>query len=162
RHLSQRIREQRLVIVGTFRPEDVELSNHPLKNCKREMHAHQLCEEVALGLLGTENIASYLAAKFSPNRFPPDLAALIERKTDGHPLFATSLIQFLAERDDITKPNEHWMLGRELSKMDLEVPESVRGLIRKKIDVLEEEDRRALHYASIEGEEFTSTVVAHL
>ena len=49
-----------------------------------------------------------------------------------------------------------------LAEMDLEVPESVRNMIRKKIDALEEEDRRTLQYASVEGEEFISTVAARL
>jgi len=162
RHLCHRIREQHLLVVGTFRPEDVELSNHPLKNCKREMQAHQLCEEVALGPLDKDDIGSYLDARFAPNTFPPELAALIERKTEGHPLFASSLVHFLAERGGITRTEEHWTLSKDLSEIDLEIPESVRGMIRRKIEVLEEEDRRALQYASIEGEEFTSTVVAAL
>src|SRR5205807_4940190 len=51
---------------------------------------------------------------------------------------------------------------RPISEMDLEMPESVRSMIRKKIEALAEEDRRALQYASIEGEEFTSTVLARL
>src|SRR5262245_35339054 len=94
-HLSQRVGRQRLLLVGTFRPEDVERTNHPLKNCKREMHAHKLCEEIALELLGREQIASYLDARFDPNNFPREFASLIARKTEGHPLFATSLVQFL-------------------------------------------------------------------
>jgi len=42
------------------------------------------------------------------------------------------------------------------------VPESVHNLIRKQLEVLNEEDRRTMQYASIEGEEFTSTVLAEL
>src|SRR5262249_20658934 len=76
--------------------------------------------------------------------------------------FATSLVQFLADRGDIAKTNSHWALERELAEMDLEAPESVRGMIHRKIEVLEEEDRRALQYASIEGQEFTSVMVATL
>ena len=77
-------------------------------------------------------------------------------------MFATSLIQFLAERGDIAQKNAHWSLTRPLSEMDLEAPESVRGMIHKKIYSLEESQRRALAYASIEGEEFLSTVAAKL
>ena len=162
RHLSQRIADQRVLIVGTFRPEDLERSNHPLKNYKAEMQAHKLCEEIALDSLGQEHIASYLDARFAPNDFPPELSYLIQTKTEGHPLFATSLIQFLAERGDIAQKNAHWSLTRPLSEMDLEAPESVRGMIHKKIYSLEESQRRALAYASIEGEEFLSTVAAKL
>src|SRR5438552_9039274 len=35
-------------------------------------------------------------------------------------------------------------------------------MIRKKIDAISKEDRRALQYASVEGEEFISTVLARL
>ena len=70
RHLCQRIVSQRLLIAGTFRPEDIERSNHPLKSYKAEMQAHNLCEEVALGSLSREHIAEYLDATFAPNDFP--------------------------------------------------------------------------------------------
>jgi hypothetical protein len=162
RHLCQRIVSQRLLIAGTFRPEDLELSNHPLKSYKAEMQSHKLCEEVALGSLSREHIAEYLDATFSPNDFPPELTSLIHDKTEGHPLFATNLLQYMGERGDIAKVNAHWSLVRPLSEMDLEAPESVRGMISKKIDALEEEERRALQYASIEGTEFFSTVAANL
>ena len=51
RHLSQRISNQHLLLAGTFRPEDIERSNHPLKSYKAEMQAHKLCEEIALDSL---------------------------------------------------------------------------------------------------------------
>ena len=45
RHLCQRIGAQRMMITGTFRPEDLERTSHPLKSYKVEMQAHNLCEE---------------------------------------------------------------------------------------------------------------------
>jgi serine/threonine protein kinase/tetratricopeptide (TPR) repeat protein len=162
RHLCQRVAGQRLLVIGTFRPEDVERTGHPLKSYKLEMQAHNLCEEIALGSLTHEHITNYLDVRFSPNDFPGELPALIQRKTEGHPLFATSLVQFLRERGDIARTNNHWTLTRPLSDMDLEIPENVRSMIRKKIEALEEEDHRTLQYASIEGEEFTSIVLATL
>ena len=44
RHLCNRISMQRVLLVGTFRPEDIERSNHPLKSYKAEMQMHKLCE----------------------------------------------------------------------------------------------------------------------
>jgi serine/threonine protein kinase/tetratricopeptide (TPR) repeat protein len=162
RHICQRIGGQRLLIAGTFRPEDIERSNHPLKSYKAEMQTHHLCEEIALGLLGREHIAEYLSATFTPNDFPPELASLIHDKTEGHPLFATNLLQYLGERGDIARVNAHWTLVRPLAEMDLEAPESVRSMIGKKIDTLKEEERRTLQYASVEGTEFLSIITASL
>lgn len=162
RHLSQRIGGQRMMIACTFRPEDVERSGHPLKNYKAEMQAHHLCEEVALGLWNREHVSEYVDATFSPNDFPEELNSLIHEKTEGHPLFAANLLQYLGERGDLAKVNNRWSLARPLAEMDLAMPESVRAMISKKIDALEAEERRALQYASVEGTEFLSIVTAKL
>jgi tetratricopeptide (TPR) repeat protein/predicted Ser/Thr protein kinase len=162
RHLCQRIGRLRLLVVGTYRTAEVESSNHPLKGYKLGMQAHNLFEEIALSLLKEEHVAGYLNARFAPNDFPGELATLVQRKTEGHPLFITGLLQFLSERGDIHRVNSHWSLARPVSEMDLEVPESVRSMILKKMEALSEDDRHALQYASIEGEEFTSTVLADI
>jgi tetratricopeptide (TPR) repeat protein/tRNA A-37 threonylcarbamoyl transferase component Bud32 len=162
RHLFQRIGSQRLLVLATLRPEDLELANHPLRIYKLEMLAHKECDEVALRPLQLEHIAGFLDARFAPNDFPHELPELIARKTEGHPLFATALVQFLAERGDIVSADGRWTLARPLSSMDLEAPESVRSMIRKKIEALGAEERRILQYASVEGEEFLSTVLAAL
>jgi tetratricopeptide (TPR) repeat protein len=162
RHLGQRLVGQHLLVVGTYRPEEVELGHHPLKSCRLELQAHGLCEGLALGSLSEENLASYLNARFTPNDFPREFPTLLLRKTEGHPLFATNLVQFLVERGDIAHEGERWRLARPLAEVTLEAPESVRSLIARKIAALTEEDRKALQYATIEGEEFTSTVLAGL
>src|SRR5688500_15776708 len=162
RHLCQRIGTQRMLIAGTFRPEDLERTGHPLKSYKVEMQAHNLCDEIALGSLSREHIADYLDATFSPNDFPAELTSLIHEKTEGHPLFAANLLQYLGERGDLAKENGRWSLVRPLSELDLAMPESVRAMISKKIDALDAEERRTMQYASIEGTEFLSTVTAKL
>src|SRR6185503_19851802 len=110
RHLGQRITNQRLLIVGTFRPEDIERSNHPLKSLKAEMRAHQLSEEIALDLFSAAHIQEYLNDLFAPHRFPAEFSERIHDKTEGHPLFAMNLLQYLQVRGDIAKSNEHWGL----------------------------------------------------
>jgi len=112
--------------------------------------------------LGCDHIARYLDTRFRPNEFPADFAALIHRKTEGHPLFATGTVQLLVERGDIARSGDCWVLSRPLSQMDLQVPATVRSMIAKQLEVLKEGDRRALEYASVEGEEFNGTVLAGL
>jgi serine/threonine protein kinase/tetratricopeptide (TPR) repeat protein len=160
RHLGQRIKTQRLLVIGTARYEERERAYQLLKNCKRELLAQSACEEIALEGLDKDHIARYLNDQFSPNTFPPELAEMIHRKTEGHPLFATGVLQLLAERGDIQKQDGVWSLARSPGAVDLAVPESVRSMIGKKLEVLEDEDRRTLQYASIQGEEFLSTVLA--
>ncbi|HKR59503.1 MAG TPA: AAA family ATPase, partial [Pyrinomonadaceae bacterium] len=162
RHLSQRISNQRLLITGTFRPEDIERSNHPLKAFRSEMKSHNLCEEIALDSFSADHIQDYLNNLYASHRFPPEFAERVHEKTEGHPLFAMNLLQYLQERGDIAKENEQWVLSRPMADIEMEVPESVRSMISKKVDALGEEERRTLQYASIEGQEFLSCVTARL
>jgi|SRR5579862_1780267 len=160
RHLCQRIGSSHLMLVGTFRPEEVERGSHPLKSYKLEMMTHKLCVEIALDSLTREHVGAYLNAQFSPNDFPPEFAAMVYEKTEGHSLFATSAVHFLAERGDIHRVDHHWTLARPLSAMNVAVPENVRGMIGKKLESLGEDDQQMLRYASVQGEEFHSTVLA--
>src|SRR6266498_1143195 len=162
RYLSKIIARMRLLLIGTFRPEDLELINRPLRDCRRELQASDQFEEIMLGMLGCDAIADHLDARFSPNDFSHELAALIEQKTGGHPLFTTRLAKDLGERGDIIKVNSHWSLARDLPEVSLEMPESVLGMIRHRVDLLGEEDARVLRYASVQGEEFLSRVTAEL
>jgi tRNA A-37 threonylcarbamoyl transferase component Bud32/tetratricopeptide (TPR) repeat protein len=162
RHLGGRAGKHRLLVIGTFRGPNVEPSGQPITNCMRELRAHSLCEEIELDALTVDDIARYLDARLRPNDFAPRLAPLIFRKTEGHPLFAAALVQLLIERDDVARDERGWTLRRQLSDDSLMVPESVRGMIQKKLEALDEEEKRTLQHASVQGKEFLSTVLAHI
>jgi tetratricopeptide (TPR) repeat protein len=160
--LGQRAARCRLLVIATCRAEQLELEGHPLLNIRREMLAHDQCEDLALPLLGSEGISRYLEARFSPHAFPAELAALITSTTEGQPLFATRLVQLLLERGDIIQAGGRFQLGRALEELHLGVPDSVRGLIQKKLESLNAEDARALSYASVIGAEFSSGLLARV
>ena len=114
RLLGGRVERQRLLLVGTFRPEELDLSKHPLKNCRREMQAHRQCDEIVLGRFSRMQVSLLVDAHFTPNVFPAELATLIHRKTEGHPLFASSLLQYLLERGSIGDADGKWTVTREV------------------------------------------------
>jgi len=155
RHLGNRIARQRMLIIGTFRPTDLELSNHALR-----VWVHEHCKEIALGPVPEEHVVTFLDARFPDHDLPPDLAARIHRKTDGHPLFVTSLVRFLVERGDIARIEGRWRMTRTLGEEGLEAPEGVRDMIRRRIGALGPEDQLALQHGSVMGRDFLSTVLA--
>ncbi len=162
RQLAERASGHRLMILATARPEDIERDNPTLKKCYTEMHARGVCEEIALAALRAPDVAAYLNAHYFPNEFPPELVVLIHSKSEGHPLFATGAIQILAERGDIVRDNGAWRLKQPLAQIELDAPVSMRSVIEKRVSLLSDGQRQALVYASIEGEEFTSTMLAAL
>lgn len=162
RLLAQRIGARRVLVLGTFRRDEVERDQHALQSVRRELLAHELCEEIALPLLVEGYITSYLDARCPGHDLPAELAQLIVRTTEGQPLFATRLIELWIERGAIAHVDGTWQLTCAPSELSLGVPETVRALIEKKLESLDEPDQRALAYASAIGVELSASVLARV
>ena len=163
RFLGKQLARQRILVVGTLRPGDLEAANHPLRACRVDLLTERHCQEIALSPLGPEQVAAYLDARFTGHRFPADLARSVHRRTDGHPLFVVSIVDLLVSRGDVAPEGESsWALARPLAESDRDVPESLRDMIRRKVELLPEADRTVLQAASVIGRDFLSTVLASL
>src|SRR5262249_41487426 len=116
--------------------------------------------ELALKFLDRGDIERYLTLAFPGHAFPADFADLIRFRTEGNPLFVVDLLRYLQEREVIAPMNGRWSLARELPDLWGELPGSVRGMIQRKLERLDEQDHRLLAAASVQGYEFDSAIVA--
>jgi tetratricopeptide (TPR) repeat protein len=162
RHLVNRIARQRMLLLFTCRPEVVGARDHPLRDFFRELRVHARCHEIPVGPLSRNDVGAYVDARFPGHRFPEQLAADIHAKTEGHPLFVSSLAQFLLERGWVKTDSGSWTLDDRLLAGAFEAPESTRGMVRRKVEALSEQDLAALEYAAVIGREFHSTLLARV
>ncbi|HEY7545954.1 MAG TPA: AAA family ATPase, partial [Blastocatellia bacterium] len=159
-YLAHRQESARLLLVGTYRPAEVMLSGHPLRAVKQELRAHRLCEELRLGFLTLPSVSDYLASRFPRNAFPPDLARLIYRRTEGNPLFMSNVADYLVASGSIVQVGDMWQLNTEVESLEVGVPDDIRQMIEKQIDQLSQEERRTLEAASVAGTDFSTAMVA--
>jgi DNA-binding winged helix-turn-helix (wHTH) protein/tetratricopeptide (TPR) repeat protein len=150
------------LVIGTFRASEVFAGAHPVGTLVRELGIHDRCLELPLEALGRAPVEQYLGQRFGQHDFPEGLITLLLQKTQGHPLLFTRLTQWLVDRDDVASDGSVFHLVRPLSELTFEAPQSIENLILRKLDFLTLEEQRALTYASIEGDEFTSTILAEL
>ncbi|HJQ24034.1 MAG TPA: protein kinase [Blastocatellia bacterium] len=150
----------KVLIVTTYRPSDMLLGQHPFLQIKPDLQARGLCRELRLEFLNEAEVAEYLALEFPGHRFPAEFPQLIHAKTEGNPLFMADLVRYLRDRGVIAPTGGVWGLQQTLPDIATELPESVRGMIERKIAQLEPEDRQLLTAASVQGYEFESAVVA--
>ena len=159
-YLAARFADMRVLVLASYRPSDMALAQHPFMAIRRDLQSRGLFEEVELRFLGPADVERYLALQFPGNAFPPDFAALIHGKTEGSPLFMADLVRYLRDTGGIVEENGGWVLARALPEAPRDLPESVRGMIARKIEQVSEEDRRLLRAASVQGHEFDSAIVA--
>ena len=159
-YLARRREPARLMIVGTYRPVELALSEHPLKAVKQELQVKRLCEEFPLEYLNETDVRKYLAARFAQNEFPAELGRLIHTRTEGNPLFMVNVADYLQTEGLIARNDGRWRLQVELAELALGVPESIRQMLEKQIERLSQPDQRALEAASVAGLEFSAAAVA--
>ena len=159
-YLARRQDPARLLVIGTYRPVDVILNEHPLKHVKRELQAHGLCNELSLEYLSEEAVREYLNVRFPGNHFPSRLRRAIYRRTEGNPLFMVNLVEYLSDQKFITERNGSWEIGINVSQVEQEVPTNLRQLIEQQIDRLSPDERTVLEAASVAGVECSSVAIA--
>jgi DNA-binding winged helix-turn-helix (wHTH) protein len=153
--LARRRGPAKLLLVGTYRPADVIISQSPLKALKQDLLIHNLSREIALERLEESDVAAYLAIEFVDGSFPGGLANVIYRHSGGNALFMVTILQDMVKRGLIAKPAGDWTLALPLENVDLNVPETLDQLIETQFQHLSAVEQRVLRSASVAGECFS-------
>ena len=161
-YVGARLSTLRMMVLVTVRPAELLLAKHPYAQLKLDLQARGLCRELILEFLTPQDVAQYLQLECRGHAFPPDFAALIHAKTEGSPLFMADLLRYLQTRGVIANTDGYYVLTQSVPTIQLELPESIRSMIQRKIEQLPDADRRLLAAASVQGYVFDSAIVANL
>jgi predicted ATPase len=156
--LARRRGSGKLMLIGTYRPVDITLVQHPLKAVKQDLLVHHLCREIALPPLTQTEVGDYLAIDMAGGPVPEGMTALIYRYSEGNPLFMVAALDHIRSRYAITATNGTWQLNEPIENVAVEAPESLRQLIELQIEKLSPEEQRVLEIASVHGVSFTADV----
>ncbi len=159
-YLARRLESARVLTIVTARSSELAQTRHPFLSLKLDLLGRGLCREIVPGLLDEAAIERYLALQFPEHAFPPGFAALIHQRTEGSPLFMADLLRDLRRRQVLRQQEGRWQVTEELTTLARELPESVRSLIQRKIDALDDTDRRLLSAGAVQGLDFDSATLA--
>ena len=153
----------RLLLIGTFRANEVTSIEHRLATLPYELGVKRLCRELVLDGLEESAILEYAKLRFpGPDGQAEtfgDLAPLVYRHTAGNPLFMVNIFGDLVERGLIVEMDGSWSLPNRITVRDLGIPESILRAINLQIDRLHPDERILLEAASVAGMNFTLSVV---
>ena len=91
---------------------------------------------------------------------PADLRKRILDRSEGVPLYAVETVRMLLDRGLLTEEDGVYRLTGEVA--ELEVPETLQGLIAARLDGLSTDERRILQDGSVLGKTFTKDSLAEL
>lgn len=169
-HLGRRIADQRVLIIGSYRPNDVLAGRagdrHPLEPVVAELKRYYGQIEVNLGDASEANdgfrfVSNYVDVAYAPHRLDDGFKVLIAQRTEGHPLFTVELLRDLQERGTLERDGDGvWYQAAPVGFADM--PARVEAIIGERIGRLERELHDILACASVEGEDFTAQVIARV
>ncbi len=157
-HLARRVRQSRLVIIGTYRDVELERS-HPLAETISTLRREQLYERVLLRGLPIEEVRAFIQA-VGGQESPGEFAELIYRETEGNPFFVAEILRHLAETGAIRHEGDAWVGTPESIAQNL--PEGVREVIGRRLDGLSSDCNAALTIAAAMPGGFTVDVVGQV
>ncbi|GAK58966.1 hypothetical protein B2_20216 [Candidatus Vecturithrix granuli] len=165
-HVARHLQEQRILILGTYRPTDIEAARgdkaHPLKDVVYELHRYDLCATVKLGYLTQAQVQDFLDAYLGRHELDAAFATYLHDLTEGNPLFVTEYVKLLQEIGKLAQTDGAWRLQGNITDHDMPIPTSVEKVIEKRVERLKEELQKTLKYASVNGEQFNTLVLAKL
>ncbi len=160
--LARRQERCRLLVLGTYRPVDVFVREHPLRAIKQELQLHGHCQELTLDFLSEDAVHEYLATRFPVAAREAaalrGLTHLIYQRTDGNPLFMVNVVEHFLSQRVIERTDEHWTVNAAAATAT--VPESLRQMIEQRLTQVPPTARTVLEVASVVGAQFSIAAVA--
>lgn len=166
-HLAQQLGEARVLLIGTFRANDVALGRgaerHPLTPVLNELKRYQGDIVIDLDAADESGRRAFVSAiaDAEPNELDDAFREALFRHTGGHALFTVELLRALKERGTIARGGDGRLRVTETLDWDL-LPSRVEGVIEERIGRLQEEMRELLRVASVEGENFTVEILSRV
>ena len=105
---------------------------------------------LSLSALSEEQTRRLLATHLGESVLPQDLELALLRQADGNPLFAEEFVRMLKDRGHLRLDDGAW----KLDHADVELPDTVQGIIAARLDALTPDEKSVLQTASVVGKVF--------
>lgn len=158
-HLARRVEKERVLILGTYRPADVDVTRHPIREARLELERYGLAEELPLSPLDSAANAELITEELGAPP-TPELLGFMERHAGSNPLFFGELLKWLEEQGLVRERHGESTLVREPDS--IEIPRSAEATIERRLSRLDPDVYKLLEYGTVEGNEFGSTTLARL
>lgn len=150
RYLARAAEREALLLLGTYRADEVTLS-HPLHHALVQLTRDRLLHEVSLPPLTTVEVAQMIDAIIGRGVPDPFLATMADR-TGGNPFFVEEVLSSLLDAGTLDAAMEAAQRGRHESQ--LLIPRSIRDSIHGRTRDLDEATIDVLRYAAVVGRHF--------
>ncbi len=136
----------RILLILLYRPEYI-----------HQWGSRSYYTKIGLDQLSTTSSAELVQAILKESEVVPELRELILNRAAGNPLFMEEFTQTLLENGSIHRENNKYILSRETT--DIQVPDTIQGIIAARMDRLEDNLKQIMQVASVIGRGFSFRIL---
>jgi DNA-binding SARP family transcriptional activator/tetratricopeptide (TPR) repeat protein len=145
-HLADPMREAPVLIIGTFRSNEVEM-DHPLHQTQSVWQRLGRLTKLRLSPLTIETVIQLLQELTTWAGDDPSFGELLNRETQGNPLFLVEMIASLRDERRLPQSAEAWR--RDFRAEQISIPSQVQTIIEKRLHRLDDLSRRIVTSAAV-------------
>jgi len=157
RHLARASRRSALLVLGTYREDDLG-PDDPLAATVADLQREQRAERRRLGRLDTAAVAELVERHSGIDGFP-GLDRMVHEGTEGNPFFVVEALRHLAEQAAVRGDGAAGGVPSDLTPSRLALTEGVKTLIWRRLARLGKVAERVLTNASVVGVSFEMEVL---
>ena len=150
-YLARGVYKESVLLLGAYRDTYVD-KKHPLSPVVKELNRERLLQSVSLKRMSFDDVLEMIKRILEQDDVSREFCKLVFEKTRGNPFFVEEVIKSLKEEEAIYREKNKWEI-REVSR--IEFPETVKDVIKARINRLDDECQRVLTMASFVGKDFT-------
>ncbi len=160
-YLSRNIQEENIMLIGTYRPEDIisdeNEEKHIFKKTRQKMSKEGLYKEIKLERLTRGDSKKIVHSILCDTNIDEGLFKDIYVESEGNPFFILEIIKLLVEERYLIKKDGIWVFDKDIDSFD--IPPKINDIIERRLDRLTNQQRRILRCGSVEGEPFCSKII---
>ena len=150
-YMARGVQKTPLLLLGAYRSTDID-AKHPLTPVLTELNRERIPQSVSLKRMSLNDISEMIKQILEQEDIPTEFCRMVYEKTRGNPFFAEEVINSLKEEEVIFREENKWKI-KEVSR--IEFPETVKNVIKARINRLDDECQNILTLASFIGSDFT-------
>ena len=145
-YMIERLANVQILLILLYRPE-----------YKHQWKSKPYYHKIGLDHLTNKSSIELIRAILDDCEIAPEIENIILNRASGNPLFIEELTLNLLENGSIEKHDDQCVLARKVS--EIQVPDTVQGIIAARIDRIEENHKRIMQLASVIGREFAYRIL---
>ena len=159
--LARRVPRRRLLLVGTYRPEEIVTEPgekaHPLPGLLQLLSREERFERIELPRLRRDDVREILDRLYPAHTWGDDFPSLLYRETEGNPFFLVEILKLLTSERVLEERESRWVLHTTVDKIS--IPEKVFDVVMRRLGRLGPREREILELGAVEGDVFHSGTI---